>query len=281
VRAPARRVTVVVPVRDGGAVLGGCLDALAAQRDAPAFEVVVVDNGSRDTTAALAAAHPVVTRTVHEPRRGSYAARNAGVAASTGDVLAFTDADCRPDPCWLNRGVDALHEADLVGGAVRAVLSARPGVWERYDRATYLDQQRAVEDEGYAATANLLVRAEVFTRVGPFDPRLASSGDLEWGQRATAAGWRLVHAPDAVVHHLPRVTARDTWRLNRRLGAGWRQLAGDGRRPSVWREPALRVPLRWAVGRVHADGLGRAPLRLVAVHGTVLAARWTGRVLGD
>lgn len=276
----APEVTVVVPVRNGARVLPGCLDALAAQDGAPPFEVVVVDNGSTDRTGDVAHAHPVVTRVVAERTPGSYAARNAGVAAARAPVLAFTDADCRPDPSWLRAGLDALAGADLVGGDVRAVVSPRPTTWERYDRAVYLDQGRAVRDEGYAATANLFVRREVFRSVGPFDASLASSGDLEWGQRATAAGARLVHAPAAVVEHLPRRTARDTWRLNRRLGAGWRALARRGQRPPAWREPALRVPLRWAAGRVFADGHGRQRVRVTAVHATVLAARWTGRLLG-
>lgn len=274
-------VTVVIPVRDGAAVLGGCLDALAAQQGAPPFEVVVVDNGSRDATAALARAHPVVDRVVCEPRRGSYAARNAGIAAARAPVLAFTDADCRPRPQWLRHGTAALAGADLVGGEVTAAASERPTTWERYDRATYLDQGRAVRDEGYAATANLLVRACVLQAVGPFDPALRSSGDLEWGRRATGAGHRLVHAPDAVVEHLPRRGLRDTWRLHRRLGAGWRDLARAGLRPPAHAEPALRVPLRWAAGRVLADGLGRHRARITIVHATAMAARWTGRLLGD
>ena len=274
-------VTVVVPVRDGARVLPACLDALVAQQDAPPFEVVVVDNGSRDATARLARAHPVVDRVVSEPRPGSYAARNAGIAAARGRVLAFTDADCRPDPRWLAHGVAALDRAGVVGGRVRAVVQDRPTTWERYDRATYLDQERAVRDEGYAATANLLVRAEVFAAIGPFDPTLSSSGDLEWGQRATAAGHRPVHAPDAVVDHVARRTARGTWRLHRRLGAGWRDLARRGARPPVLQEPALRVPLRWAAGRVFEDGLGRDRVRVTVVHATAVAARWTGRLLGD
>ena len=276
--APA--VTVVVPVRDGAHLLPGCLDALAAQVGAPPFEVVVVDNGSTDGTGDVARAHPVVSRVVDAPTPGSYAARNAGIAAVHAPVLAFTDADCRPDPSWLRAGMDALADADVAGGDVRAAVSPRPTTWERYDRALYLDQGRAVRDEGYAATANVFVRREVFDRVGLFDASLTSSGDLEWGQRATAAGARLVHAPSAVVEHLPRRTARETWRLNRRLGAGWRALARRGQRPSAWREPALRVPLRWAAGRVLADGHGRHRLRITGVHATVLAARWTGRLLG-
>jgi len=273
-------VTVVVPVLDGAAVLGGCLDALAAQRG-PSFEVVVVDNGSRDGSAELARRHPLAPRVVHEPRRGSYAARNAGIRAARAGVVAFTDADCRPEPDWLHEALSALADADLVGGAVEAVVSARPTVWERYDRATYLDQERTVRDESYAATANLVVRAEVLRAVGGFDPALASSGDLDLGRRATATGYRLVHAPRARVRHVARRTARQSWRLNRRLGAGWRDLARRGQRPVAWREPALRVPLRWAVGRVRADGLGGGRVRPALVHATVLAARWTGRLLGD
>lgn len=274
-------VAVVVPVLDGARVLPACLDALAAQRDAPPFEVVVVDNGSRDGSAALAAAHPVVDRVVVEPRRGSYAARNAGVRATTAPVLAFTDADCRPAPGWLRAGVAALADADLAGGEVRAVVGEPPTLWERYDRAVYLDQGRAVRDEGYAATANLLVRRAALDAVGLFDAALASSGDLEWGQRATAAGLRLVHAPDAVVTHLARRDLAQTWRLHRRLGAGWRDLARAGRRPPACREPALRVPLRWVAGRVRADGRPVPPARLAAVHAVVLAARWAGRLAGD
>ena len=273
-------VTVVVPVLDGAEVLGGCLDALAAQRGV-SFEVVVVDNGSRDGSAALARSHPVVDRVVVEAQRGSYAARNAGVRAARAEVLAFTDADCRPAPDWLAEALRALDGADLVGGAVEAVVSDRPTVWERYDRATYLDQERTVRDEAYAATANLVVRAHVLREVGGFDPGLASSGDLEWGRRATSAGFRLVHAPAARVQHVARRTAAQTWRLNRRLGSGWRELARRGERPVAWREPALRVPLRWAGGRVLADGLGGSRARIAGVHATVLAARWTGRLVGD
>lgn len=273
-------VSVVVPVRDGAAVLGACLDALAAQVGAPPYEVVVVDNGSGDGTAELARAHPAVAQVVVEPRGGSYAARNAGLAAAHGAVLAFTDADCRPEPGWLAAGVAALAGADLAGGDVVPLRSPRPTAWERYDRAVYLDQARAVRDEGYAATANLLVRREVVDAVGGFDAALASSGDLEWGQRATAAGWRLVHAPDARVAHLPRTRGHETWRLHRRLGAGWRDLARTGRRPPAWREPALRVPARWVLGRVREDGPPVAAARILAVHAVALGARWTGRLAG-
>ena len=273
--------SVVVPVRNGAAVLRGCLDALAAQT-LPPDDVIVVDNGSTDGSGDLARAHPVVTRVVVERQPGSYAARNAGIAVARGLLLAFTDADCRPYPDWLEQGHRALRHgpASVAGGDVVAELSARPTIWERYDRATYLDQGRAIRDEGYAATANLFVSRGVLQAVGWFDPRLRSSGDLEWGQRATSMGHRIVHVPEAKVAHLTRRTAGETWRLHRRLGAGWRDLAREGQRPPAWREPALRVPVRWVAGRMKADGLPISRPQVVAAHAFVTAARVTGRLLG-
>lgn len=271
-------VTVIVPVRNGADVLGPCLDALARQRRVDALEVIVVDNASSDRTASLAAAHRVVDSVVREPREGSYRARNAGIAAAKSRVLAFTDADCRPAPGWVAAGIDALDGADLAGGPVVAQPSSSPTVWERYDRATYLDQQASIEREGYAATSNLFVRVEVVDRVGPFDGRLPSSGDLEFCRRALAAGFQLAYAPEAVVHHLPRRTSVDTWHLHRRLGAGWAHLARLGQRPPMWRDRAHWLPLGWAVDRVAADG---SPLRrrhLVAVHTTAMLARAVGRL---
>ena len=270
-------VTVVVPVRDGAAVLAGFLEALAAQLHQP-DEVIVVDNGSTDGSGQLARSHPVVSRVVEERQPGSYAARNAGIAAATGDLLAFTDADCRPESTWLAAGLQAGSE--IVGGDVVAATSGRPTIWERYDRAIYLDQGRAIRDEGYAATANLFVRRSVFETVGGFDARLASSGDLEWGQRATRAGFGITHVPEARVVHVPRRTAAETWRLHRRLGGGWRDLAREGKRPPAWREPALRVPVRWVAGRMKADGLPTRRPQVVAAHAFVTAARVTGRLLG-
>src|SRR5687768_1929723 len=121
-------VSVVVPVRDGADVLGACLDALAAQHGVRA-EIVVVDNGSTDGTGAIARAHPAVTAVVTEVRPGSYAARNGGIAATRAEVLAFTDADCVPEPGWLAAGLAVITGgADLAGGDVVPVPSPTPTV---------------------------------------------------------------------------------------------------------------------------------------------------------
>jgi hypothetical protein len=127
-------VSVVVPVRNGAATLPALLDALAAQDLDLPWELLVVDNGSRDDTPELVRRHPVGARLLHESQVGSYAARNAGIAEAAAPVLAFTDADCVPEPGWLSAGLAALDGCDLVGGDIVPIASARPTLWERYDR---------------------------------------------------------------------------------------------------------------------------------------------------
>ena len=269
----------MIPVLNERPRLHRVLDAVAGQRGAPAIEVIVVDNGSTDGTPDEAARHPLRPLVVHEKARGPYAARNSGITAASGAVIAFTDADCRPNPEWLAQGLAAIEAgADLAGGAIVQVSSDRPSVWERYDRATYLRQDLFVADQGFAATANLFARAEVFADVGPFRPELVASGDLELCWRAREAGYRLVYAPDAVVYHEPRATLRATWALHRKLGSGFAELARAGRRGSPWKDGALLIPLRDVAYLVGEDG-GYVPRRrLLPVHMVAMAGRWVGRL---
>lgn len=261
-------------------MLGSCLAALAAQRGVSPIEVIVVDNASSDATIDIARAHPVVTRVIREPIPGSYRARNAGLAVARGPTIAFTDVDCEPDPGWLEAGLRASAQADLVGGPIVSHRTPSPSVWERYDRATYLDQRTNIEHGRFAATANLFVRRAVFDAVGTFDGSLSSSGDVEFCQRATAAGYRLVFARDATVRHRPRTTMTETWHLHRRLGAGWAQLAHRGLREPIWRDGAHRVPVGWVVDRVAADGPPLRRRHLLPVHTVAMLARAVGRLAG-
>jgi glycosyltransferase involved in cell wall biosynthesis len=274
-------VSVVIPVLNGASILGECLDAIAAQQGAPPFEVVVVDNGSRDATPRLVESHPVGARLLHEPTRGPYAARNTGMAAGRGEIIALTDADCVPQPGWLAGGVRAIRDgADVVGGAIVQRASAAPTVWERYDRATYLRQERFVREQRFAATANLFVRTAVVADIGGFRPELVASGDLEFGHRATDAGYALAYSADAPVLHHPRTTLRDVWALHRKLGSGFAELARAGLRGSAWRDPALRIRLRDVTHMVAVDGPYVGRRRLAPVHAIAMAGRWVGRLTG-
>src|SRR5436190_24068624 len=116
----ARRpfVSVVIPHYSDIAGLTLCLAALRRQNwAADAFEIIVADNNSSGGVAAVQAIAGDI-RVVHAPEQGAGPARNAGVAAARGDVLAFIDADCIAEPDWLRAGVAGLQRNDYVGGQV-------------------------------------------------------------------------------------------------------------------------------------------------------------------
>jgi len=225
----ARRpdVSVVIPVLGDAERLALCLDALDRQTlPAARFEVIVADNArDRDeAVAAAVAAHAPRARLVHEPRPGSYAARNRGIADARGAIVAFTDADCVPRPDWLERGVAALS-ADpgigLVGGRIEVVPRdpRRRRAAETYDLVFGFPQERFVRELGFAATANAFTRREVLAAVGPFRDDLQSGGDWEWGQRV-GRSFKVAYAPDAVVDHPARATVRELATKQRRIELG-------------------------------------------------------------
>lgn len=201
-------VSVVVPVKDDGGALERCLTALAAQ-DYPAdrFEVVVADNGSAHDPAPVVERF-AMARLVREPRPGSYAARNAALATSRGEVLAFTDADCVPTPSWLREAVSALAGRDMIVAGnvdVFARNRRRPHPAEAFEVLRGFPQQTYVSRApGFSVTANMITTRAVIEAVGAFDTRLRSGGDAEWGRRATSSGIPIAYAATCVVRHPAR-----------------------------------------------------------------------------
>jgi len=237
-------VSVIVPVFDDAARLVACLDALKRQTyPADRFEILVVDNGSKTSLRTLGLSGRGL-RILEEPRAGSYVARNRGIEASRGEILAFTDADCLPRPEWLARGVDQFRDRpdlSVLGGRIHVVPNdeARPTLAERHQLALALDQLRCLKIR-YAITANLLVRRRVFETVGLFHSQLKSTGDLEWGQRAASAGFLPEYAPEAIVVHPARRRLRDLISRSARI-AGGHFLVGQERGQSTFRVASLGV----------------------------------------
>jgi glycosyltransferase involved in cell wall biosynthesis len=191
------RLSVVIPARDAAGMIGRTVAAAREQDLDEAFEVIVVDDGSLDDTGAIAeSAGARVVR--NESPLGPAEARNAGVAASSGELLAFTDADCVPAPGWLRAGVRALGQADIVQGGVEPEPGADPGPFDHVISVR--------EDTGLFETANLFVTRDWFDRIGGFrhfiDPDAGHFGeDLIFGWAVRRAGGRFAFAPDALVHH--------------------------------------------------------------------------------
>lgn len=249
------RVSVVTPVYNDPDGARKLILALREQTLEEPYEVIFVDNNSDDET-------PRVLRERTEglggfrvveytERQGSYAARNEGIRRARGDVLAFTDADCRPVDRWLEAGIRKLREsgAELTAGPIRVTYrEEHPNLWEYLDSTIHLNQREYVED-GWGATANLFVRRDCFREHGTFRAQLQSSGDCEFGKRVTGAGGRIEFATDALVRHPARRTFLSLMKKERRIARGHRQLAEMGKRQLPELSVKDFLPALWIPGR--------------------------------
>jgi len=201
----ALMISVVIPHLNQPQMLARCLASLAAGRRPP-DEIIVVDNGSAEPPEAICAAFPAV-KLLSEVTPGPGPARNLGVAAAQGTILAFIDADCIADPGWLAAAEAALADstAEILGGDVRIDLAdtARLTMLEAYESIYAYRMDLYITRQGYTGTGNLIVRRPVFDSVGPFGG-LDVAEDRDWGQRATASGHALRYIAAMRVYHPAR-----------------------------------------------------------------------------
>jgi glycosyltransferase involved in cell wall biosynthesis len=206
-------VSVIIPHLNDAENLDRCL-ALLGQQAFPSqsLEIIVVDNGSKSGFESICALIGTRAKAVRASHRGAGPARNAGVAVSRGEYLAFLDSDCRPDPDWIVEGFASLREHDVVGGSVRVDVEnpASMSPAEAFEVVFAFRNAMYIRSKGFTVTASMFVRRAVFDAVGPF--RVGVSEDVDWCHRARRMGYRLGYAPKAVVGH----PARRTWAELRR-----------------------------------------------------------------
>jgi glycosyltransferase involved in cell wall biosynthesis len=216
-----QRLSVIVPVYNGEANISVLLESLLKQ-DYPKdhFEIIIVDNNSTDETIRIARQYPV-TILEEKIKQTSYAARNLGIKHARHDILAFIDSDCVASTGWLSAGTKALESesADLVGGRVEFTFSARRTTAELYDSITNMQVESNIRERNVAKTANLLVRRKVFDKVGLFPDDVRSGGDVQWTERATKNGFKLVYSAEAFVRH-PARTISELLVKQLRVGKG-------------------------------------------------------------
>jgi cellulose synthase/poly-beta-1,6-N-acetylglucosamine synthase-like glycosyltransferase len=202
---PLPFVSVVVPVRNAERTLADCLRSLM-QVDYPVErrEILVVDNGSTDATARIISAFSVTQ--LAESHRGPSPARNRGILASCGEIVALVDADCVVTRRWLRALVAAFDGPD-VSGAAGEVLAYPPDTWAEYYMARRRPRWQAAAltaARPYAVTANVAFRRRVFDQIGLFDPRFVTGQDQDFSWRFFWAGLTLRYVPAAVVFHRHR-----------------------------------------------------------------------------
>ncbi len=212
-------VSVIVPHYSDLVGLDRCLEALEAQTyPKECFEIVVGDNNSPEGAEAVARVVAGRARLTIVTEKGAGPARNGALALARFETLALTDSDCVPHPQWLERGVGALAELDLVGGrmVVFPADTANVNSVESFELVFRFDNEDYIRRTNFTVTANLFTRRSIFDKVGGF---LATgvSEDVEWCHRATAAGYRLGYKGDVIVRHPARPDWPALCKMTRRM----------------------------------------------------------------
>jgi len=267
----APRISVVVCTYNGARWLDGCFDALS-RVEYPDLEIILVDDGSTDASSAFAERRDV--RVIRSDQNGGLsAARNLGLRASTGEIIAYLDDDARPEPDWLRRlartfrtrpyaavggpnipprgdGVVADCIADSPGGPIHVLLSD--------------------EVAEHIPGCNMAIRRAALTQIGGFDPRFRIAGDdVDICWRLQDVGHQVGFNASAVVWHHSRGSV--VAYLKQQYGYG----KAEGLLERKWPERYNRVGhLRWG-GRVYGRGTSykRASRRAKVNYG-----RWGGRL---
>ena len=200
-------VSIVIPFLDAAATLPACLAGLQAQDDFDGeVEWIFVDNGSTDDSAKILRAHPRV-RLLFESRPGAYAARNTGVAAATGGILAFIDPDCVPRQSWLRSLFEAMRQPGV--GVTLGVRRPTPDTGLNRmlgDYDTTRDEWALTSEEPtkcYGYTNNMGVTRAAWDRHGPFDDRSRGSDTIFVRRVVDGEGCTaLAFVPAMIVSHL-------------------------------------------------------------------------------
>ena len=214
------KVSVIVCVYNGERTINDCLASLE-QLNYPNYEVIVVNDGSTDGTLQVAESYDYI-RLINQENQGLSAARNVGIDAARGEIIAFTDADCVADEDWLTHLVARLQASEFaaVGGPnlsppddsfVASCVAVSPGA----PAHVLLDDEEAEHIPG----CNMAFRREALDAINGFDPIFRAAGDdvdLCW--RLQNKGYKIGFSPAAVVWHFRRNTVRDYLKQQRGYG---------------------------------------------------------------
>jgi GT2 family glycosyltransferase len=247
------RISVIVCSYNGAQTIGDCFDALR-KIEYPNFEVIVVNDGSSDRTAAIAKEYGF--RLINTENRGLGSARNTGLEAATGEIIAYIDDDAYPDTHWLtylaatfqsttHAGVGGPNIAPPGDGTIADCAANSPGG----PTHVLLSDSEAEHIPG----CNMAFRKSSLQAIGGFDPQFRAAGDdvdLCW--RLQQQGWTLGFSPAAVVWHHRRNSVRAYWK--QQVGYGKAEAMLERKWPEKYNAAGH---LAWA-GRLYGKGLTEA-----------------------
>jgi cellulose synthase/poly-beta-1,6-N-acetylglucosamine synthase-like glycosyltransferase len=249
------KISVIVCTYNGTRTLRECLSALVAL-DYPDYEVIVINDGSTDDTAAIARDYPV--RLINQSNEGLSAARNTGLAASDGEIVAYIDDDAFPHCYWLRYLATAFARSFHVGiggpnlppagdGFVAECVAAAPG----NPLHVLLSDELAEHIPG----CNMAYRKDALVAIGGFDPRFRAAGDdVDICWRLQDRGWTIGFCPTAIVWHHRRNSVRAYWKQQYGYGKAEAQLEDK------WPQRCNALGHIGWTGRIYGCTLGIATL---------------------
>jgi glycosyltransferase involved in cell wall biosynthesis len=265
------KVSVIIPIYNGDRDIPDLIQCLEAQTyPRELVEYLLVDNNSSDRTLQLlqqAAANTAIEiiPLTEAKIQSSYAARNLGIRQAKGDFIAFTDADCRPQPDWLKELIKPFNKSEI--GLVAGEIIGLPGttILEKYAEKTEVLAAKfslAHPFCPYGQTANLAIRKEAFTKVGLFRPHLTTGGDADICWRILReTDWKIKFASKAIISHRHRDNLADfhsQWRRYGRSNLYLHELHGVELRKDVKAKDIV-----YAIGRWSLKDLPRNTIKLV------------------
>jgi cellulose synthase/poly-beta-1,6-N-acetylglucosamine synthase-like glycosyltransferase len=222
-------ISVVITVLNAEATIRRCIQSiLGVDYPRDAFEVIVVDGGSKDSTLPKLSAFPSV-KILQEPRVTIGSGRNIGIRQAKGEIIAITDGDVVVDRRWLMEIAHEFEHSNVegVGGPIRADPNS-----SRFSRFVGLLPEESLSGVSYGRvphdmlyTRNAAYRSSVLIGVGLFNESLVAAEDTELNWRIESAGYGLIFSPRIIVYHSHRSTLSSFIKQRFRNGVGCGQLA--------------------------------------------------------
>ena len=219
----AVRYSIIVPIYNSQRVIQRCLEALANQTvPRQQYEILVVDDGSTEPVPQSLETNPDI-HLIRIPHGGPAVARNAGVAAARGDIVAFTDSDCAPAPDWLEKITQPFRSKRVVGvkGVYRTQQTELIARFVQLEYQYKYDRMAKLPHVDFIDTYSAAYRRDIFLQNNGFDTSFTvpSVEDQEFSFRLAQKGYHLEFIPTAAVFHEHDRNLSDYWK--RKFGIGY------------------------------------------------------------
>ena len=211
------KVSIIVAAYNSQDTIEECLKSILAQNyPKDAFEIIVMDGGSRDGTVKIAEQFPIKVLSI---RLNCPAAYNYAMKIAVHPVLGFIDADAKVEVEWLNKLMPHLAEPQVAGVSGSIETWNSENLWARSIGYELKNRYRRIgKYTGRIATMNLLLKKAVIEEAGGWDEKLPSQYDTDLGYRVSAKGYKIAYEPTALCYHFNRPTLRAYYRQQLQYG---------------------------------------------------------------